>query len=49
MDEWDELSLNELRGLVKRLYMRLEQYEIHAGALSEDSAEGARARGADVE
>ena len=42
MDEWDELSLNELRGLVKRLYVRLEQYEIHAGSLSEDS--GARGR-----
>ena len=43
MDEWDELSLNELRGLVKRLHVRLEQYEIHAGSLSEDSAEGAKA------
>ena len=35
MDECDELSLNELRGLVKRLHVRLEQYEIHAGSLSE--------------
>ena len=45
MDEWDELSLNELRGLVKRLYVRLEQYEIHAGSLSEESGarEGATA------
>ena len=45
MDEWDELSINELRGLVKRLYVRLEQYEIHAGSLSEGSGarEGATA------
>jgi hypothetical protein len=44
MDEWDELSISELRGLLKRLYERLEQYEIHAGSLSEgsDAREGAR-------
>ena len=45
MDECDELSINELRGLLKRLNVRLEQYEIHAGSLSEGSGarEGATA------
>jgi hypothetical protein len=45
MQEWEKLSSAELRELVQRLYMRLEQYEIHARSLVEGSSqrEGAMA------
>jgi hypothetical protein len=45
MEEFDDLSTSELRGLIARMSMRLEQYEIHAKALQDGSAarEGASA------
>jgi hypothetical protein len=45
MQEWEKLSAAELGKLVQRLYMRLEQYEIHARSLVEGSLqrEGAMA------
>ena len=35
--EWETLSSVELSTLIQRLYMRLEQYEIHAASLAEGS------------
>jgi hypothetical protein len=39
MGEWERLSSVELGKLIQRLYMRLEQYEIHAASLVEGSHE----------
>ena len=37
MTEWETLASVELSALLQRLYMRLEQHEIHAAALAEGS------------
>ena len=39
MKEWDKLSSAELSDAVQRLYMRIEQYEIHVAELIEGTRE----------
>jgi hypothetical protein len=35
MKKWEKMSSAELGAVLQRLYMRLEQYEIHAASLAE--------------
>jgi hypothetical protein len=44
MKEWDNLSSVELSEAVQRLYLRLEQYELHVAGLEEGSRERMSAR-----
>ena len=39
MKDWKTLSSVELGALIQQLYLRLEQYEIHAASLTEGSYE----------
>ena len=44
MKEWDDLSSVELSETVQRLYLRLQQYELHVAGLVEGSRERVSAR-----
>jgi hypothetical protein len=44
MKEWDNLSSVELSEILQRLYLRLEQYELHVAGLEEGSRERMSAR-----
>jgi hypothetical protein len=44
MKEWDKLTSVELSEILQRLYLRLEQHELHVAGLEEGSRERMSAR-----